>query len=64
MAGHRVDKTHTHPVQILQLEQNWLSTPKRQQAEIAATIASLDIHVAPLDAPRSSGPASDDLVHS
>jgi hypothetical protein len=33
MAGHRDDKTHTHPVQILQPEQNGLSTTKRQQAE-------------------------------
>src|ERR1700738_2877891 len=31
---------------------------------IAATIASLDMYVAPLDAPWSSGPVSDDLVHS
>jgi hypothetical protein len=33
MAGHREDKTHTHPVQILQTEQNGLSSTKRQQAE-------------------------------
>jgi hypothetical protein len=33
MAGRRKDNTHTHPVQILQPEQNGLSTTKRQQAE-------------------------------